>query len=601
MRIAKFSVPVLIIVLLFIDSYFSLHHFLNAKLDGDLVSIVAPADDYSHVLMNPLGIGVWVKGAATAAPNRFAAHHLYGLWMNKVPLMFTGDGPDALYFSAALLKALTHFGWLLLLLYALTRTVQLSWMEKGVALLLCAALFQDSSPFEHFFGVVSPSPTYAFFYGTQLLLTTVLILLALSAKRKGVFLWTVAAFGIPFLALGGPLNAPMIGISALVYAIYRKWWPEDGKCRFDSQDLVVAYVLAWVAYSFWLGQFNIENRWSSLSLADRYARMGEGLGILMEAWQGPWFFVLPIVGFNLLLMPRTERTASVVRLYVAMGIFIVIWLLLLPLGGFRSYRPYVVRSDTLAPITLLLIWMFAHSSLLAARRRTLFAVPAVACAAYFACLDWTTDVSNAAERAQFARFIQSKEECTVLPREGTLMHWDWAFNAGCEASRWNVVYLNRIGVMQGQRLYRYESRRLSRPGVTYASVLNKQTDLCLDVSGTNDSPGSDLILWRCHGEDNQLLQVTEKSIGAVGFSFLHSDLCADIFGGVATGNKLIQWPCHDGDNQRFEMDAKHDGYFAIRTPQTTLCLEGRNGANTDSGSLTMSQCHGGDSQLFRFK
>ena len=45
-----------------------------------------------------------------------------------------------------------------------------------------------------------------------------------------------------------------------------------------------------------------------------------------------------------------------------MLIFAAIYIVLLPLGGYREYRPNIVRRDTLMPVILCLIFFYGRSS-----------------------------------------------------------------------------------------------------------------------------------------------------------------------------------------------------------------------------------------------
>lgn len=46
-----------------------------------------------------------------------------------------------------------------------------------------------------------------------------------------------------------------------------------------------------------------------------------------------------------------------INLFKWIGVFSLFYILLLPLGGYRDYRPNVLRHDTILPITLSLIFV----------------------------------------------------------------------------------------------------------------------------------------------------------------------------------------------------------------------------------------------------
>lgn len=584
-----------LLLLLLVDGAMSLRNFANTTLDGDLARIVAPSDEYKNVLGNPLGIGVWKSGEATAAPNRAAAHHGFRLWMNNVPRWMPSGGVEGLYQSVALLKAVTHFGLLCLLLYALMRITPLNSAEKGLGLLCMAALFQDSSPMTLFFSVINPAITYVYFYATQALLLGMLAMLLFQSTRASATFIAVMAVGVPALALGGPLNAPVMGIGGAIYLAYRKLRGGTAAFSPDYKDLAIGYILIWTAYSFWLGQFNTEHSWANLALTDRYERMWEGILILLEPWHGAWFFLLPVLAFNLLFLRKSDWANGMAGLYLALAAFMVIWVLLLPMGGYRSYRPHIVRGDTLLPVNLVLIWMFAHTSVLLARRRVSLVLPALLCTGYFLSMDWETKVSNVAERAQFTRLAHADEACVALPRDGTLMHWEWNYESGCEESRWNLVYLNRIGVVRGWHLYHYKSSAPEGVLGKYVAAMSKHSGKC------QVARGAELIQGACDGSDNQRLRLTEAGDGYYNLIYQHRGLCLDVTdASKQAGHKAVLTPCHGGDSQRFALEGKGNGYQALRYKHSGLCVDVANASTADGANLIQWHCHGRDNQLFRF-
>lgn len=74
-------------------------------------------------------------------------------------------------------------------------------------------------------------------------------------------------------------------------------------------------------------------------------------------------------------------------------------------------------------------------------------------------------------------------------------------------------------------------------------------NLCLDVKGGVDQPnGTQLIVYPCHGGDNQSFAFApDGTIRAGG-------RCVDIAGGAARpGDRVIVWQCHGHANQRWQL------------------------------------------------
>jgi Ricin-type beta-trefoil lectin domain len=70
---------------------------------------------------------------------------------------------------------------------------------------------------------------------------------------------------------------------------------------------------------------------------------------------------------------------------------------------------------------------------------------------------------------------------------------------------------------------------------------------CLDVAGGNPIDGTPIILWPCHGGQNQRWEITNNSeILGIGLK------CLDVRGGgSANGTPIILWPYHGGENQKW--------------------------------------------------
>ena len=54
---------------------------------------------------------------------------------------------------------------------------------------------------------------------------------------------------------------------------------------------------------------------------------------------------------------------KIIQLLKFIGLFALIYLLLLPLGGYREYRPYIIRRDTFMPIWMLLFFFYGITTL----------------------------------------------------------------------------------------------------------------------------------------------------------------------------------------------------------------------------------------------
>ena len=103
--------------------------------------------------------------------------------------------------------------------------------------------------------------------------------------------------------------------------------------------------------------------------------------------------------------------------------------------------------------------------------------------------------------------------------------------------------------------------------------------LCLDIKD-GGGQGSSVIVWRCHGRQNQdwFYDGARRAIAT------RSGLCLDVRGGGGRGADVIVWKCHGGQNQQWLI--RRDG--TIRTPNN-LCLDVRKGGKQGTG-VTVWTC-----------
>jgi hypothetical protein len=53
---------------------------------------------------------------------------------------------------------------------------------------------------------------------------------------------------------------------------------------------------------------------------------------------------------------------KMIRILMWIGIFTFMYIMLLPFGGYRPYRPRIIRYDTFMPVTIALIYYFGAST-----------------------------------------------------------------------------------------------------------------------------------------------------------------------------------------------------------------------------------------------
>ena len=102
-----------------------------------------------------------------------------------------------------------------------------------------------------------------------------------------------------------------------------------------------------------------------MSLFELYSRIPEGLWYPLTKKLG-FPVLLMIIGLNCFFIRRyfhTDEAKKILNIFKWIGVFSLLYILLLPLGGYRGYRPNVLRYDTIMPITVSLIFIFGISTL----------------------------------------------------------------------------------------------------------------------------------------------------------------------------------------------------------------------------------------------
>ena len=199
--------------------------------------------------------------------------------------------------------------------------------------------------------------------------------------------------------------------------------------------LLLAGVGALTLYSLYLGSFNTENLGAAaVPLPARYWLLARGIGAALTSKLGLPLLVGAVLGNAWLLarrLPPTPATARLLALLRGLGWFALAYLLLLPLGGYRPYRPLILRYDTLLPLTLGLLLAYAATALHLLREltglgRRCYGAGLLGISAVFMFADKPLKpaASNAFERQALTRLAATPGPVVQLPAEGRIMSWE---------------------------------------------------------------------------------------------------------------------------------------------------------------------------------
>jgi len=124
---------------------------------------------------------------------------------------------------------------------------------------------------------------------------------------------------------------------------------------------------------------------------------------------------------------------------------------------------------------------------------------------------------------------------------------------------------------------------------TPSRVVSQPSGRCLDVARASRAPGAPVIVYDCHGQDNQAWSLT----AAGELRVYGSGLCLDVVGQDTTSPAAVQtWTCNGQTNQRWRLASNG----TITGVQSGLCLD-VTGRRTDNGApVGMWTCNGQTNQ-----
>ena len=126
-----------------------------------------------------------------------------------------------------------------------------------------------------------------------------------------------------------------------------------------------------------------------------------------------------------------------------------------------------------------------------------------------------------------------------------------------------------------------------------ATLVARNAGRCLDVPAGSRDWGTQLIIWDCHGAENQ--QFTYPAVGQTGEIRVYGGaLCVDAASGNgANGDAIIIWGCHGGANQQWTRTA--EGEFRGINGR---CIDVAGAFADNATTLLLWDCHGGSNQRF---
>jgi len=459
---------VFIFLLLFFigDTVYSFYQHSLPPIDGDIPTLVMPSDAYQQAAHDPFGLQILQTGENCAGSNRFFMQWANAAYFLHVPLWFQSfTSPiHSVYLSMAVAKTLIQVGLILLLASYIRVTFGWGRNEWMLAAVIICPLFQAVGFFEYL-AMIDNSTSYTFCYA---LFTLLLMLFLFPYYRAAITgdsglpvwiqpLWLVFPIVLSF---SGPLVGPVLLIlcpATLLYLFYNHWQTHPTLAfaqRFIQSLLSInkklllsfGFTTLLCLYSFYIGTHNSENYWEVISLTERYKRLFEGLIKITSFSEGIFPIVLAI-GCNLFILNRSKsiEVEKLFTLFYFTFVFALVYIFLLPVGGYRSYRPFIVRRDTLQPVLWLLFFSWGMSTVYILKharslRRLLYALVIASFCFIYLYVDKVPTHTNVCEKQSLEILASSKEDCVELTESCTVLQW--SNSSQCEDTRYAAELLH---------------------------------------------------------------------------------------------------------------------------------------------------------------
>ncbi|MBX9422257.1 MULTISPECIES: RICIN domain-containing protein [Streptomyces] len=134
-------------------------------------------------------------------------------------------------------------------------------------------------------------------------------------------------------------------------------------------------------------------------------------------------------------------------------------------------------------------------------------------------------------------------------------------------------------------------------GLSWDTVVNLNSNKCLEVGGWSTADGAGVNQWDCHDGDNQKWLAVPYGGGNLIYN-KNSGKCLEVKGwSTANGAQIGQWDCHGGANQQWKV---HQGYhhFALINVNSGKCLEIGGWRGDNGAPATQWDCHWGENQFW---
>ncbi len=477
-EIIRHNFRYIIILLLLADIVYSFIQHYHLPLDGDMASIIMPSDGYKQLMSDPFGLSA-LKGDNYPGTNRFFAHWTMATYYKIAPFVcqYVINPIDSIYLSNAIAKICIQILTIFLLSVFISKSKNILKEEFLLAAILITPLFQTWG-FNGYLGIIDKSITYTFFYALPLGLLMIFFLPFYNSnlsnrevKLHPLLVILLIPFTI-FISLNGPLIPAVVLILCPLILLYK--WGKNYSKSTDSDFLkrsvdsilrinrfelfFFSFITLVCLYSIYIGSFNAENFNKTMPLFERYKLLAKGLFFQFTKSHGPILLILAI-GLNTIFIysiKPNDDTKKIFRILKWLIIFSAIYTILLPFGGYREYRPFIIRWDTFMPVNLCLFYFYGITTLylinhFSSRIKAAYLIGIALFLLVFTIADKTDYYASTCEKESLKVIAKSTDKIILLDSNCSIMAWGKIYNYN--DSKYNTQYLQYIGVIKEEKYY----------------------------------------------------------------------------------------------------------------------------------------------------
>jgi hypothetical protein len=449
-----------IALILFITGHliYSFIQYYNTPLFGDLDGGVLQNEITEKIFDDPFGFHAIKNGEKHVNPNRFFTHFLLSKYFKNVPpwLQTFVDPISSVYLACALLKIIVQTFFIYVMAALISGTNNLFHKNFLISSALIFPLFQIYGYWSRM-GIVDKSIAYTFFYALPLVLFMLFFLpffqkLINQKEFRSIHYFFLVPL-IIILPFSGPLIPAISIITSFLLFLYYTL-TNKGEGVFQSLKkiplpfyLLLIPLIITSLYSLFLGTFYDSNYQSdTIPIAERFSRLPYGLfSQLFHSLGFP--LLLLAIGINIFLIKQqsTPEGKKLMTYLNWIGIFALIFILLLPFGGYRPYRARIIRYDTFMPVTVALFYYFGITTYflfqqLKGKRKKYYTASVAIILLIYSFADLGGINKNRCERKALQKMATSNDSIVSIPKDCFVMSWDNTFDYKESENRARLIH-----------------------------------------------------------------------------------------------------------------------------------------------------------------